>query len=125
MSGLCSRIVYLSLFLFCTGCGGSERVVEVTGVVTHGGKPIPHLVIHFTGEKGGSKSGATTDEEGRFTALHASGKNGVEVGTHKIWVSIDPPEKEDKDGKKIPKVKRDPELVKVLKEKQELKLELD
>jgi len=36
----------LSLAIFA-GCSQQEKLYRVSGVVTHGGKPIPKGVIHF------------------------------------------------------------------------------
>jgi hypothetical protein len=125
------------LLLCLCGCEG-EKIVDVTGVATHAGKPIPNLVIHLTGT-GGTRAGATTDEEGRFKLLHDSGKEGVPAGTYQVWVEIVHGSKEDEDGKKQKHAKVDRELSKVLqkygknstaktveiKDSQDLQLEFD
>jgi hypothetical protein len=125
------------LLLFFCGCE-SEKIVDVTGVATHAGKPIPNLVIHLTGN-GGTRAGATTDEEGRFKLLYDSGKEGVPVGTYQVWVEIIHTSKEDEEGKKQKHMKVDRELGKVLqkygknssaktieiRDSQDMQLELD
>jgi hypothetical protein len=63
---------------------------------------------------GGTRAGATTDEEGRFKLLHDSGKEGVPAGMYQVWVEIIHSSKEDEEGKKQKHAKVDRELGKVL-----------
>jgi hypothetical protein len=87
-----------------SGCGGSEKVVKVTGTATHNGKPVDGLVVSFvpqTQTQTGPSTGET-DESGKYELTVAStGRSGAVVGTHKVWVSLprEPPEPVDKDEK--------------------------
>jgi hypothetical protein len=74
--------------LLSAGCGG-ERVVKVTGTATRNGDPVPNLVVHFVPEKG-ERSFALTDPKGRFSMRTSSGREGVLVGSHKVWVQLQP-----------------------------------
>jgi hypothetical protein len=84
-------------FLSCSGCGGPEKTVTVTGTVTHNGKPVEGLVVAFVPQiqtKTGASTGET-DENGKYELTVAStGSSGAVVGTHKVWVSLprEPPQ---------------------------------
>jgi len=59
--------------------------VPVSGTATCNGKPVSNLVINFVPEKG-PKSYALTDKTGHFQMVCTDGRDGVLVGTHKVWV---------------------------------------
>jgi hypothetical protein len=71
------------------GCSG-ETLVKVTGTVKRDGKPVPHLGVHFVPEEKGLSSHGLTDENGHFTLLYSTGKEGAVVGKHKVWVQLPP-----------------------------------
>ncbi len=76
-------------FLGSSGCGGSEKVVPVSGTVTRNGQPVPGLVVSFVPEAAtetGVRIGET-DDNGKYTlTVVKTGKSGAVVGTHKVWV---------------------------------------
>jgi hypothetical protein len=80
-------------FLITPGCGGGsgEKVIAVTGRVTHKGNPVAHLVVSFV-PKDQTRTGVsigTTDEDGRYhLTVVKTGRRGAVVGTHKVWVSL-------------------------------------
>ena len=78
-------------FLSSPGCGGSEKVVSVSGTVTHNGQPVPGLVVSFVPEAA-TKTGVSTgetDDHGKYELTVAkTGSRGAVVGTHKVWVSL-------------------------------------
>ena len=88
-----------------SGCGGSkEKVVNVTGKVTHNGNPVDGLVISFVPvvQTETGVSTGTTDENGKYDlTVFLTGQTGAVVGTHKVWVSrprepfVDPADKEE------------------------------
>jgi hypothetical protein len=89
---------FLVLFLFAAcflggvGCGsGTEKVVAVSGKVTHKGKPVAGLVVSFvpqTAPKAGTSIG-TTEEDGQYElTVSNTGESGAVVGTHKVWISL-------------------------------------
>ena len=92
-------------FLSSPGCGGSEKVVSVSGTVTHNGQPVPGLVVSFVPEAA-TKTGVSTgetDNGGKYDlTVVKSGSKGAVVGTHKVWVSrprepfVDPTDKEER-----------------------------
>ena len=79
-------------------------------------KPVPHLVINFTPEKG-LRSFALTDQDGKFNMIYTSGQEGVILGTHKVWVQLATTgSKEDKEFKKrLAKQQSDPDMAQLLK----------
>ncbi len=72
------------------GCGGSEKVVPVSGTVTHNGQPVPGLVVSFVPEAK-TETGVSigeTDDNGKYDlTVVRTGSRGAVVGTHKVWVS--------------------------------------
>jgi hypothetical protein len=111
-------------FLSGSGCGGGEKVVSVSGTVTHNGQPVSGIVVSFvpdaTTETGVSTG--ETDENGKYTlTVVKTGSSGAVVGKHKVWVSLprEPPaDKVDKPGKpkaKAPTTAAQADLAPVLK----------
>ncbi|QVL30906.1 carboxypeptidase regulatory-like domain-containing protein [Telmatocola sphagniphila] len=87
-----NAFLLLSMSLFASsGCGGGEKVVAVSGTVTHNGQPVPGLVISFVPE-GKSELGVSsgqTDEQGKYSLkVVSTGRSGAVVGKHKVWVSM-------------------------------------
>jgi hypothetical protein len=111
-----SRFALLLLCSFLVaGCGG-EKLVKVSGTALRHGKPVPHLVINFSPEKG-LRSFALTDQNGKFNMLYTNGQEGVVVGTHKVWVHLQTAgSKEDKDfQKRLAAQRNDPEIAQILR----------
>ena len=91
-------------FLSSSGCGGSEKVVPVSGTVTRNGQPVPGLVVSFVPETA-TETGVSigeTDENGKYSlTVVKTGRSGAVVGTHKVWVSrprepyVEPSEKDE------------------------------
>jgi hypothetical protein len=107
------RIRTIVICAFClvlpVGCGKDVKLYEVTGTATYSGKPIRNLLVNFSDESG-VKGGGLTDNEGRLTLLHVSGRQGIEAGTYRVWVSVPNAPKENSEGKKLAKAKVDREL---------------
>src|SRR5438067_1094467 len=91
-------------FLGSLGCGGSEKVVPVSGTVTRNGQPVPGLVVSFVPEAATQTGVSTgeTDDHGRYDlTVVKTGRSGAVVGTHKVWVSrprepyVEPGEKDE------------------------------
>jgi hypothetical protein len=88
----CVTLLLSACFLSTSGCGGNgERVVAVTGRVTHKDNPVAHIVVSFV-PKDQTLTGVstgTTDEDGRYSlTVVKTGQRGAIVGTHKVWVSL-------------------------------------
>src|SRR5579864_8836883 len=72
------------------GCARDDhRVVHVTGVATHGGRPVANLFINFYPDYG-RPSWAVSDSRGRFTLQYEKGQPGAVVGTHRVFVTFKP-----------------------------------
>jgi hypothetical protein len=65
------------------GCDGGPKIVKVSGVATHQGKPMPNLRLNFQPEKG-RPSWGDTDENGRFTLEYDAQNKGALVGKHTV-----------------------------------------
>jgi hypothetical protein len=73
------------------GCGSDgPRVVRVSGILSHKGKPVPHTVLQFLPENG-RQSWAETDNGGRFKVNYDRHQDGAVVGKHKVWLEYRPP----------------------------------
>lgn len=73
-----------------TGCGGGgPKVVEISGTVTRGGKPLKDFTLNFHPENGRTSWGVT-DSEGRYTLHYTRDQDGACVGKHKVIVEYTP-----------------------------------
>lgn len=80
--------------LLLGGCGGAEKfpLVEVTGLVTCNGMPVPKAMVYFepvrSGETAtiGKQGFALTDDQGRFVVSTYGDGDGAVVGKHLIRV---------------------------------------
>ncbi len=93
MTGCLSRRLAVATLFFvgiatlpvCTGCSQQEKLYRVSGVVTHGGKPIPKGVIHFD-PKAEGPSGFANIVDGKYdTAQQGKGVRGG--GSYEIRVN--------------------------------------
>jgi hypothetical protein len=75
--------VLLLVSLIVTGCSSGPRVVAVSGVATHKGKPVPNLLLTFQ-PAGGRPSWGITDAQGRFTLEYDANTKGAMVGSHTV-----------------------------------------
>jgi len=74
----------------CAGCkNDGPKLVDVEGVVTFQGEPVPNLTIHFVPETG-RPSWGKSDAQGRFKLSYDPENSGAEVGQHKVWVQFRP-----------------------------------
>jgi hypothetical protein len=116
-------LLLTACFLGGSGCGGKEKVVTVTGTVTHKGDPVAGMVVSFVPEAQtvSGVSTATTDENGHYKlTVFKTGQSGAVVGTHKVWVSLprEPPPDLDKDKvnkKPVPTTKPPVDTAEILK----------
>jgi hypothetical protein len=98
-----AALLLTACFLSGAGCGGSEKVVKVTGKVTRNDQPVPGIVLSFVPQAvtDTGVSTGTTDDSGEYKlSVAKTGKSGAVVGTHKVWVSLPrtlskPPNKEE------------------------------
>jgi hypothetical protein len=71
------------------GCGGSEGLVEVTGIVRLDGKPLPGAQLTFvpTAEKGSSAYGQT-DEDGHYRLRFSRDTYGAQPGKSNVRIAF-------------------------------------
>ena len=125
----------LKLVLVCliaisaSGCNaGGPEIVEIEGVATRNGKPVPNVRIYFMPDDG-RPSWGVTDAEGKFVLDYDYDYDGAKVGTHTVWI-------QDESGNVDPTLamsgaarpKRNPEMAEILekygKDKSQLKVEV-
>ena len=77
--------------LFALGC--SERVSEVTGRVTCGGKPVVGVILFSPSSEGDAKRGnATLNENGEFKLALKTGKYTVVITPRDVKFPVPPGE---------------------------------
>lgn len=67
------------LLIAIAGCGPNDGRISISGQVEVDGKPLSGAAVAFVSENGAALSSASTDNEGKFTARVASGRNKVAV----------------------------------------------
>jgi hypothetical protein len=74
------------LCLLSSGCGkAGPELVEISGTVSLGGKPLEKIHVEFYPETEGPRSSGTTDAGGRFTLQTADGlRKGAVIGKHRV-----------------------------------------
>ena len=85
------RYLLLLLVAFAAGCGPGYSVVDVSGNVTHKGKPLADANVNFTPQGGerGMGSYAKTDAQGHYTLQLIEGDGaGAAVGEHRVTITI-------------------------------------
>lgn len=88
-SQLVLPVLALLVAVGITGCGErGPTVVEISGTVTRGGKPLKDFMINFQPENG-RPSWGLTDSEGRYTLHYTRDQDGACVGKHKVYVQYD------------------------------------
>lgn len=87
MMRVLSAVVLLAGAAVLAGCGGGEKLYNVSGTITFDGKAIPKGVIHFDPDKGTPGSqGFANIEDGKFdTAAPGAGK-GIRGGAYVIRI---------------------------------------
>lgn len=77
----------LSISLTAIGCSRQPSVVEVSGVLTYQGKPVPNMLITFKPETG-RPSWGQTDGEGKFTLNYSKTiPKGALLSKHTVWLT--------------------------------------
>ena len=71
------------LVISLAGCGKSDGIVPVKGVLTFKGKPVTNAWIDFMPE-GGRMSSGQTDDQGHFKLAYDANKPGAMIGKHKL-----------------------------------------
>ncbi|MBP3955822.1 hypothetical protein J8F10_11055 [Gemmata sp. G18] len=102
--------------LSSSGCGGGEKIISVSGTVTHKGQPVSGIVVSFVPE-GATEAGVstgTTDENGKYElTVVKSNRKGAVAGKHKVWFSVPrEPFVEPADKEELAKQKKDKKATK-------------
>jgi hypothetical protein len=85
--------VICTISMISPGCGEKgPDLAKVYGKVTMDGNPLPNVTVLFNPTQGGRPSLGTTGTDGSFVLYHTSGRKGVELGEHEVF--IDPKEEE-------------------------------
>ena len=75
----------IGLALGLTSCGGgAQATVEVSGLVTLDGQPLPDGQIAFLPEAGGGVGGSGPIKDGRYSVRAQPGKNTVQITASKM-----------------------------------------
>lgn len=90
-----NRCLTTLVLTVCIGCGGSsgpaEKLVEASGMVKLDGKPTPGIRLSFLPNAGTKAVGgcwAVTDDDGHFSVVHLSNKEGIPPGKYDVLFSL-------------------------------------
>jgi hypothetical protein len=76
----------LAVMVCLAGCApDGPEVVEISGVATRGGNPVPNIELTFHPDFG-RPSWGVTDEQGRFELHYTRQQDGAVVGRHKVTI---------------------------------------
>ena len=78
-------ILALLLLPLVTGCQG--QFVEVSGKLTHKGKPVPSTQVTFMPDDGSRPSKGLTDDEGNFTLRYSRTQSGATRGPCTVFLT--------------------------------------
>lgn len=81
------RLVAAGLLLTLLGCGA--RGINVSGIVTQDGKPLPGAVVTFipVGDTQGLGGSGITGADGKFVLQAGRAETGIAPGEYKVTVS--------------------------------------
>jgi len=70
------------------GCGGKDKPVKVSGVVTLDGAPLADAKVTYINTSGGRSAWGLTDSEGKFALTTITSNDGALPGEYKVTVEI-------------------------------------
>lgn len=84
-----SLLLLVLLSVCAVGCGRSDGLVSVGGIVTLDGGPLDGAVVTFHPQTDSSGNGGSgvTDAAGRFALVSPQGKKGISPGEYRVTVS--------------------------------------
>jgi hypothetical protein len=99
--------VLLVCAVAAAGCGGGAgdrpELVDVEGVVTLDGTPLPEASVVFIPENGPPSYGLT-DENGEYSLSHSDDADGAMIGKHKVRIFTFREAEEDEEGNRTERV---------------------
>jgi hypothetical protein len=94
---MCSRWFAAGLFLLAAvivGCGGSDGLAPVDGVVTYRDKPVPNATVVFMPDAPGTlPASGITDANGRYELMTTAPGDGAHVGKYRVTITARGPDK--------------------------------
>jgi hypothetical protein len=82
-SGLILTVCCLISLAGCGGSDGTPPLHQLSGTLTHDGKPVSNVHVNMTVE-GKRPSSGVTDENGMFTMTYTVGNPGVVPGENRV-----------------------------------------
>jgi hypothetical protein len=73
------------------GCSNGRPVARVSGVVTYGGKPVPHGTVLFMPADSGPPAYGNLDADGHYTLSTYSHGDGAVLGKHSVRITAREP----------------------------------
>src|SRR2546423_8011399 len=90
-----NRLAFFVVAVSFAGCGGSEKIVPVSGVVKLNGQPLANAHVSFqptasgNNPKAGVGSYGVTDASGKYWLKTAdTDSTGAVVGTHRVEINL-------------------------------------
>jgi hypothetical protein len=83
-AGLCLACCVVTLL---SGCSDAPDLVQIQGLVNHGGKPVPNIIVQFQPEDGRPSVGQA-DAEGKFKLTYSKHYEGARLGKHRVFVAF-------------------------------------
>lgn len=92
MNWLVRQVAMFSLatatVILAAGCGPRTEFATVEGTITQGGRPLPGVAVIFVpaaeGQRDAFRATGITNEEGSYTLVSDSGREGVVVGPYRV-----------------------------------------
>ena len=79
--------LFAIVLLLSIGCGGDDRVSDVSGTVTLDGEPIADATLTFMPQDGGRPGFGITDANGAFTLTTFAEGDGAVHGAHSVTIT--------------------------------------
>ncbi|MCS6865496.1 MAG: hypothetical protein RMJ56_03660 [Gemmataceae bacterium] len=84
-----SRLLPLAAFILgvaCVGCGGEEKLYDISGTITYQGQPVAKGLIFFDPVDGGPQ-GFANIENGRYDTALAQQGRGIRGGKYNVRIN--------------------------------------
>lgn len=94
-SSLVTGSMILVIAVVSAGCGPEGvELVDVSGIVTLDGAPLPHAHVTFSDADGGGRRGAaaSTNQDGFYYLRYSELRDGIEPGKYQVRITTLSPE---------------------------------